>query len=48
MMSGHATEQDVKDAEAAGMDGYLQKPFLPSELQAMIDAIIKAEEEENE
>lgn len=36
LMSGHATDEDVKEAEALGSNGFLSKPFTPRELQTVL------------
>jgi len=40
MLTSKVTEQAVREAVQAGVDGYLAKPFSPSQLRTRIQAIL--------
>ena len=39
LISGHATDEDVSEAEELGVDGFLGKPFSPDQLQRAIQSL---------
>ncbi len=40
MVTGNATEKHVQQALAAGVDGYIAKPFRPRQLHQKIDRVL--------
>ncbi len=39
LISGHATDEDVSQAEKLGVDGFLGKPFSPDQLQRVMQSL---------
>jgi two-component system chemotaxis response regulator CheY len=46
MISGRAERDQIDEARQAGVDGYLRKPFTPSQLRKKVEALHKTEEQQ--